>query len=308
MATHTEMIQMLGLQKLLDPILEQAYVKELEEHFRSGDFEWGSSFHGSSFPYGKAPSCARDALYGMMGYPAEPISSHGAAIMSAGKSIELEILRLLHSSGTLLHPHNDHSDDDQWHLVDEEHWLVGHVDAIIVPPRWTEALPVEVKSKDHDKVLAMRNGVQGPDPWHIAQLMCYIHLFRQNWESMRFPEELGRPTMGILLYVSRNRPRTTHEFVIQYDEEGAKEAMSKIAKMRDAFLADRLPPRDPAWKWTEDPCGWCERKKFCKKDVKEGVDSLSASNGREKAVEIYGAYDPDEVRKAVIDRWTSRAQ
>jgi hypothetical protein len=190
-------------------------------------------------------------------------------------------------------------------------WFTGSVDAILdIRPNWEYVLPVDVKSKDHDIITSMQVGSRSYDERHFAQLQAYLYL------CIRFHEEMGwgklglKPAIGgIIYYVSRQDPTNTAEFYIEADGGLMADANGVIAATKASFEEDSLPPRDPSWKWSEEPCKWCDFKKFaCKPDDKAGITVLSETNGVAFAKTVRDDYDPDKTREKVLERWQQKPQ
>lgn len=114
---------------------------------------------------------------------------------------------------------------------------------------------------------------------------------------------------GSLIYGGRDRPHLTNEYVFEHDEAWFQSGLDVVAKQRAYFERDEIPPHPFGGKeWSELPCKWCRQKKYaCKPDQKNGTTKLSESAGIKWARELYGSYDADEVRQAVLDRWAGRS-
>ena len=289
---------------LIDTILERQYTADAQGNDTHGPDKdpWHTAFHASSFPLDEHTSCGRKAVYGLANFakPDDGISTQGVAIMEAGVDIELRQVERFHRAGVLL---SEPPGQPQTSSTFPEAWLVGHSDAVILPPGWKSPHPVEIKGKDSDVVDAMRAGQKGWDAPHRAQLMCYIFLSRQyDWHGPN-GELLEPATDGTLLYVARNRPRKVAEFYFEYDEQLVKAALARLWDWKEAFKADVLPERPKEWRWTFEPCKWCGYKKKCKEDVKAGVDKISMSALVEVTKAIDSGWDLDKVRNRVASRW-----
>jgi hypothetical protein len=188
---------------------------------------------------------------------------------------------------------------------DSEYWLTGSPDAIIIRPTQNKPHPVEIKTKDHDVVEKMQNGKKSYDEPHRRQALTYIGLTHDN--SEQFPD-LDICTSGSLLYVSRNRPHFTHEFKFQYSASFMEQGRAKLSEWKESFLEGILPLRPNDWKWTEQPCRFCNFKKACKQDVKDKITELSKSNTIKFAKEIRPEYDYDQMRFEVLNRWNPETE
>lgn len=187
---------------------------------------------------------------------------------------------------------------DQLHLTDPKRWLSSRIDAVLGLDQWGSILPVEIKSKSENAIFDMERGTKDYDPKHYGQLQSYIYLcrlyhFEMGWGKLGFRPADG----GMLYYVSRENPIHAWEIYFPFDDEGVDAALSLLDSWKADFENDRLPPRDPSWRWTADPCKWCPSKKVCKQDIRDDVEKLSESSGFRKK----GAYK--ERRSAVMNRW-----
>jgi hypothetical protein len=217
----------------------------------------------------------------------------------------------------------DINSEFQTGFVDEEHWLTGNTDAAILPRRWTRPHIVEVKSKAHDKVLAMKNLERGPDKKHRLQVLTYIGLAHElhPWKEVRidpqtwrlhpdgWPLQLEPCIDGTIYYVSRDDPSTTHEFTYTYDPNFMASGRARLADWltawHDGILPDR--PRHPDGKlvgWSEEPCKYCDLKKdLCKKDWQLKIEGIQNSSGVTRAKEVWPDYDFEATYQKVLDRW-----
>lgn len=308
MASRSEMFAKLGLTKpVAEPILNEAYKREERQIYEEDLFSaphgqhWHLSFHASSFPGDDPKACGRKAIYTLMNIPGkEPISRQGRAVMEAGQDIEARVVWRYYRSGLLLSDPPDA--EHQMGYEDTEHWLTGSPDVILLIPNKNRPHVVEIKTKWDSVIDKMKAGQQSFDPAHRIQCLTYIGLTRDN--AHLWPE-LEPCNSGSILYLSRDNPSKTHEFVFSYNEEFMKEGREKLEEWKQNYLNGELPERPKNWKWTEEPCKWCVYKRdVCKPDYKDGVTKLKDSNGiawAEKQRKI--GYDYEETRKAVLQRW-----
>jgi hypothetical protein len=306
-----------GSDPAIDDVVEKAY--EFIEHrewlrpFKSPHGRpWHTSFHASSFPGGvDEKRCGRKALYELMNIPGEPFSPRGRAVMEIGNAVESQIAYRLGHYGITLAGSVPINEGDPWRqlgLSDRERWLTGSID-LTLDLRWTRqgwdrVTPVDIKSKDEKKIREMRMGMRGPDQSHIGQVMSYSHLCRV-WHSEMGWEQMGlRPAEGgILYYSNRASPRDTYEFWVPWDQEYVDAGLRRLEQWRDSFTEMKLPPRDKKWRWTEEPCKWCDFKKACKADVKADVQDLSQSCTVTIARSKNPGYDPQEAVREVVGAW-----
>jgi hypothetical protein len=122
-----------------------------------------------------------------------------------------------------------------------------------------------------------------------------------GWNELGLEPAIG----GILYYVSRENPRNTFEFYFNANWPLINTALERLKEWKSYFLSDILPPRDKNWRWTEQPCRWCQEKKFvCKPDDKSNVSKLSESGALEWAQTIITSYNYDAIKEKVLARWT----
>jgi len=271
--------------------------------------EWHTSIHASAYQAGDK-ACRRKLLYTLMDIPNQeptPAKLRGQAEM--GKAAENLIVHRWAAAGMMLGVDVPKFYGQKLRQVGFEIpslWFTGSLDAILdIRPHWDYVLPVDIKSKDHDIITSMRAGTREYDHRHYMQLQAYMYLCirfhnEMGWDKLGLKEAIG----GVIYYVSRQDPTYTAEFYIEADGMLMAEANAIIAATKAAFEDDILPPRPKDWKWTEEPCKYCNFKKYaCKPDDKAGVSVLSETRGIEFAKTIRDDYDPVETRERVFKRW-----
>ncbi len=299
----------------LDAITEQAYLLQ-EEKAHQKDMArppGGRAFYASMFPGGEDEKrCARYALYSMVGVPSpEPIKPAGRAVIEIGKAVEKQIVWRWGKMGLLLGgikvPEKEHGYMEQLGFSDPDTWLSGYADAVLdIRPRWSSVLPVDIKSKSHEKVRSMRDGELSFDPDHYKQVQAYLYLCRKYHSYLKWDEMGLEPAAGgIIYYVSRDNPRFTKQFYVPYDKPFINAGIKRLHEWKQNFLNDELPERPKEWRWTQPPCQWCNLKKMCKLDIKQDVDRLSESNTVKLAKKMVPQYDIEKVREEVMRRWHS---
>jgi hypothetical protein len=83
------------------------------------------------------------------------------------------------------------------------------------------------------------------------------------------------------------------------------------------FLAGELPELKPGkrtskfghphgWRWSYEPCSYCDFKTTCQLYFREGVTELSNSIGIERAKLVREDYDYEAARRRVHDRWSAK--
>lgn len=315
--TRPELLAALGLLDPVEPVTKRAF-KHHEEKVWRGKLDdsphgipWHESFHASSFPGDDDRACGRYAVYGLMDVPGhEPAPRKLRGQATVGSAVEDMLVERWGSYGVLLS--NSHDSDYQTNFTDEEHWLTGNCDALIVPEGWDRPHVVEVKTKAHEVVLAMKRLQRGPDDKHVRQ--CKTYIGRAHEEADRWPDY--KPCMsGTIYYCSRDDPEFTRSFFYSYDPNFMAQGRARLAAWRDNFQRGELPEHPFGGKeWSQLPCKWCKYKKHaCKPDEtrkvegkKEPITRLRDSHGIDWADEVYDFnYDYDKTRKAVLDRWNA---
>lgn len=304
--TRKQLFKSLGVIKegpQLDKWTEEAYLQEAERNWRE-DSHFTSSFYCSRFP-GAEKNCRCTPLYQLMNIPEkEPMTPKGVGVTEVGSCVEEQIVERWYKAGILLNPYYP----KQLYIEDENTWLTGYIDAVLnLIPEYYYVLPVEIKSKKNNVIEYMKVGGQSYDDKHYYQLQAYILWCMRNHKKMGW-DKLGlMPAQGgIIYYVSREDPRNTHEFYVEFDPALTLEAEHRLKLWRKQFLNDELPERPKDWRWTEEPCKWNSYKKLCKADYKEGIVKLSESNAVKFALEQDPSYNIENVKRRVQERWQQK--
>jgi CRISPR/Cas system-associated exonuclease Cas4 (RecB family) len=263
-----------------------------------------SSFWGGSFPAVEKP-CGRLAMYKLMNLPeTDPATPKLAATSHQGLAAEAFVTKRWAAAGmSLVHPKLP--SDKQLRLKDSSIWLSSAIDDVLdLRPDWDCVTPVDVKSKADRIIDEMRHGTTSWQPEHRAQVVCYTYLCRlhhvaEGWDALGLRPAEG----GFLYYVSRDNPAHGIELWVEYNEDEVVEAVATLAVWQENFLNEKLPPRDKNWRWMETPCKWCDFKKVCKDDMRNGVEELKQSRAIELALAADPQYNFDEVKKKVTKRW-----
>lgn len=342
--SRTQLFVQAGVIKIVEPLTDRVY-KEIEKKTWLEDLEssphgelWHTSFHASQFPGDDPHACGRKAVYSLLNVPnLDPTSRFLRSVADAGKSIENELVGRWHNAGILLS--NPPNAEVQTAFKDEEYWLTGNCDAVILPYRWTRPHVVEVKSKADDKVNGMRELTRKWDEAHRNQCLTYIGLLHEahTWttalvcrDSWRLANDSGlcrlhggvgcltkinldRCIDGTIFYVSRDNPSNTHEFTFSYDPEFMERGRKRLLQWREDFMGEVLPDRPRKDNgnlvgWSELPCKWCDMKKHvCKPDWQnDKLIDLTQSKSIEFTQGLRKDYDYDKTRGAVVSRWNSK--
>jgi hypothetical protein len=197
-----------------------------------------------------------------------------------GSNLEHSWVTRLNAYGSLLSADVTGDDDFQTGFTDEEHWLTGACDAIVLPPKSHKAHVVEVKTTSHEKVCKMIEDGTVPKQHakYIRQLKTYIGLAHElpfspvvsvckvsglrttygSCPARMLPTDRPHaslhageceeevitvipPDDGTLIYSSREEPLKTASFVVRYSPEFMSAGRAKLAAWRDAFVAEEIP-------------------------------------------------------------------
>lgn len=274
---------------------------------------WSTSFHASRFPGNPDTACARQALYGLLNIPeGAPVNQHNRAIMDAGKALEQEYVSRWEEDGVLLS--RPPTDQYQTGFKDEEYWLTGNLDAVIRPEGWSRGHVVEIKGKDHEVITEMKYGRRSYDEQHYYQLQAYLGFLQEN-SFVLYDDYYKRKNIqdgglsdvvdsGSILYVSRQRPRYTHEFTFDFEPAIWDSGVASLLEWKNYFIKGELPPRNPDWKWLDQPCKYCPFKRICKLDDRKHIDTLVGSHATREAKKLRPKYNYSKQRTEVLKRWS----
>lgn len=327
--TRQEMFSRLQLIRLMEPLageaLETRQMMQWKGQLGRDDDSphgrpWHTSFHASSFPGTNPRACPRKAMYTLMDIPKdEPFSAKGILMMEMGKTVEQFYVEGFYYEGILLSPPPWEEEGVQMGFADPDTWLTGNSDAIILHPKLGRPHVWECKMRYADVIERMKVGLEGPDPAHVIQAKTYVvymhELSKQLWPQYEPLRD------GTIFYCSRDNPRETAEFFVEYDPAFKEAGRLKLKKWKEWFEDEILPtqalvefqdvgkkpikrhPLGRGWKWTELPCCWCDFKKTCKADHEAGTESLDESKAIEIAEQVRGEYNYGAVREAVFSAW-----
>lgn len=312
MASRKELFTRLGIIDNPDaPSLHKLTIKAWQSR-GSDEMEGGrfkTSFWGGMFPAGiDEKHCGRKALYGLLNLPKtldEKPSPHLLATSQAGSDVEAQITSLWQKQGISL---INLPDGEQLRLQDPRYWYSAAIDDVLdLRPEVNFVVPTDIKSKKEDVLNAIKRN-QVADPKHKAQVIGYIHVCRLKHEEMGW-DKLGleRSQGGFVYYVSRDNPSNAVAIWVPYVEAEVAGALKLLDEWRESFLKNQLPQRPKDWRWTENPCKWCDFKKRCKQDNKDGVTDLFESTAVKIAQKQDPDYDPSKIRDKVVERWDEDA-
>lgn len=142
----------------------------------------------------------------------------------------------------------------------------------------------------------------------LASYCCRDHLEPFEPGTCLIEIELEPLRTGSLIYMARDRPNKTVEYVFEHDEAWFQSGLEVLAKQRAFFENNELPEHPFGGKeWSKLPCAWCDHKReTCKPDVKAGVTKLTESSGVEWARKVYGGYDAEQIINSTLERWSGR--
>lgn len=177
--SRLELFARMGKVQVVEPLIVEAH-REAEDRIWRGQNighgePWHLSNHVSQMPGDDPRYCPRKAVYGLADFaPAEPASAmlHGTAIV--GEAIEEDLVERLGWSGRILSA--PATAERQTRFEDADVWLGGSPDIVVLPYRWNRPHVIEVKTKDHEVIIDMKNGLRTWDPGHRLQCHGYINL------------------------------------------------------------------------------------------------------------------------------------
>lgn len=281
----------------------KAYMAYEQDQLGEGFFH--SSFWGGAFPAVEKP-CGRKAMYNLMNLPkTDPASPKLAGTSHQGLAAEAFVTARWAAAGMSLVQPVGTKKRSQLRLKDKTVWLSTAIDDVLdLRPDWDCATPVDVKSKADRIIDDMKLGGTMWQPEHRAQVICYTYLIRKFHVELGYAKLGLRPAEGgFIYYVSRDNPAHGIEFWVEYDEEEVDVALSLLAEWRENYIEGILPPRDKSWRWMEQPCKWCDFKKICKEDNRNGIERLEDSVALPLALVADPQYNFGEVKEQVIKRW-----
>lgn len=329
----------------VESVLLSSYEQEDQEIWRNESstphgYEWNTSFHASSFPGNDDSVCGRAQVYGLMNpAPEKPFDLKTRGLFEGGHYIEHMHIKRFASAGVLLSADVTADDEFQTGFEDPDCWLTGSPDAIILPPFYTKAHVLDVKSTSADKISNMK---EDPDkvPYshvkYIRQLKTYIGEANEKFSPTvitcalsgvlikngtdKCPKyhqgkcvpkviKVEPPDDGTIFYCSREEPITqTVSYYVQLDKEFMKSGKEKLKKWKEYFERDEIPPHvreGESAKWTIGECQYCSHKKsgYCKEDFKEKTKELSKSKLIDYTKSVRKNYDPTKTRNEVLRRW-----
>ncbi len=294
----------------LEEITKNAYISSelqvYEDNLNDvGNRHRATSFFASNFPAG-AKHCGRKAIYSLIDVPPkEPMSPFLRGIVEVGKSVEEQIVDRWIKAGIMLTGLD--GDPKQIRFEDDETWLSGAADAVMdLRPKLDSVAPVDVKSKTSRILDEMIAGERSYDEKHYAQVQAYIYLCRKYHVEMGW-EDLGlKPAKsGFIFYTSREEPTKTKQFYVEANDNLIDEAIVSLKDWKEHYLSGTLPERPKSWRWTFEPCKWCEFKKdVCKPDDKDGITDIQDSHAIEFSTNLRKDYDLEKTKEKVMNRWS----
>lgn len=328
----------------VESVLLSSYQQEDQEIWRDEDVSphgmpWHTSFHSSVFPGDDDSVCGREQVYGLMNpAPEKPFDLKTRGLFEGGHYIEHMHIKRFASAGVLLSADVTADDEFQTGFEDPDCWLTGSPDAIILPPFYTKATVLDVKSTSKEKIDNMKSDPEKTPYSHskyIRQLKTYIGEANEKFSPTvitcaisgvlikngtdKCPKhhqgkcvakviKVEPPDDGTIFYCSREEPITaTVSYYVQLDKEFLKSGKEKLIKWKQDFIEDRIPEHiheGSSAKWSVKPCDYCNWKKsFCKIDYKEKKTKLSESNLIEATKKVRPQYDPIRTRNEVLKRW-----
>lgn len=320
--TRREMLSRLQLLQKIDPIVDKAYHISgqimLEQQLDDDPHGhlWHVSYHGSQFP-GSEMSCPRQMNYRMMDFPkTEPTSRMLRQTAALGKEFEADLVEAWSMAGMLL---SSTDPENQTGFQLPGPWLTSSVDAVILPPGKNMPMVIEIKQRKAEVLQQMRLGKRGPFPEHVNQIKVQIAFVRMYQEIGIWLSEYEPVTHGYIYYGSRADPTITAEFRVDYDPAYFDAGVQRLLDYKRDFIDDVLTELNPGkrstifghphgWRWSKEPCQWCQFKKVCQLDFREGRSKLSDSIGVDLSKKVRKDYDPAAAKQRVLTRWENKEE
>lgn len=306
---------------------------------------WFTSMHVSRFPGDDSRACPRALAYELMAFATvEPMPQRVPAAGIVGVAIEDWLVSMLGYDGRVLSAKHDAK--HQIGLEDADHWLTGAPDLVVLPPFWNRPLVIEVKGEKIERVDEMRALTRSYRPNHARQLRGYLGLGSRVspllWptavvckHTWRLAEPGNEPVIdamvcadhgihadsgclveidlepirdGVVLYAARDNPEVRASWYFEHDEQWFQRGLEVLRRAQEHYANDLIPAHPFGGKqWSAEPCKFCAFKKnVCKPDHQAGVTKLTESHGVEWSRGVYGHYDPNLIRRQVLERWRGR--
>jgi hypothetical protein len=211
------------------------------------DFEEGSAIHRyQQFRYGergylwgkwKCPHCDAVTEPGFMPR-VETHDKQGKAIFVAAPCLRCHGRNFLHEHGQVRWIYQEP-------FLGLQEWaLGGHTDGILLMPRDTFILPavLEVKSINENGYMG-KYGEPLPKKEHIAQGSQYVFALRQHFPWLREVRHI------YFVYVNKNAPRETKEFLVEADME----VVARLQGLMSGVLAAKQGQVSPALRLCPSP-------------------------------------------------------
>jgi len=130
-------------------------------------------------------------------------------------------------------------------------------------------------------------------------------------------EQLLGIDRGYIYYASRDDATRNREYYFEHDPGFMRKGIEKLELWRKFFDKGVLPQTNfeakrfahPfGWKWTYDPCQYCDFGQECRADTKKAIEKgemllLEESEAIEAATQVRPDYDYEVARNKVLARW-----
>lgn len=269
-------------------------------------------------------------------------------IMDAGKDVELQLVRRWDRAGYLLsaaagNVQTYYEDPEHWLTCTTDAMLLWPraIRPFVVEVKSKYARVIEdmrnlIRGPDDKHVNQIKTEIaMAHEAGSITVLRCFnTDLVARNFSTSGrdnveplcplhmdskclYEVELEPVEHGTIYYVSRDNPFDTFEFLVTYDADFMAAGRRRLKQFQKAFLEGKLPQSNFEnkrfahpfkWKWTEQPCKWCEYGDVCREDMKTAKEKvrmvpLAESAAIEAAQQIRPDYDFAATRAAVLARW-----
>lgn len=130
-------------------------------------------------------------------------------------------------------------------------------------------------------------------------------------------EQLLPIDRGYIYYASRDDATRNREFFFEHDPAFMEKGIKQLRLWRELFMAGKLPQTNfedkrfahPfGWKWTYEPCQYCDFGQECRADTKAAIKKgemldLVESEAIDMAKSVRPEYDYEVARNKVLARW-----
>jgi hypothetical protein len=157
-------------------------------------------------------------------------------------------------------------------FASEHSWLADHISGRADGVYFLQSYKTIVEIKTASKSSFQYSLWKGPRPTHVLQAALSaltlgatkLHLIYIGKEPVKRPKALlGDPTLP--------DPMSIHDWVLDLEEEGAREEQQRLTRVVHQVAGGDLPDTETAFGWIDQPdnfkspCSWCRAKPLCKR-------------------------------------------